>query len=144
MATHPYRRPTVIAISLAALMFIGSPLATAFAADLGSVATSSVAYSSIESTSGVVSGGTPQAFDPAFGGWRGPAFDAIGERGLQKTLHTDNPDRSVFSAWNEATTIEQGALSTLSLDAHIISDSLTSEYRLRCDFPPGQLDPLRH
>ena len=65
-----------------------------------------------------MSGGTPQAFDPAFGGWRGPAFDAIGEWGLQKTLHTDNPDRSVFSAWNEATTIEQGALSTLSLDAH--------------------------
>ena len=79
MATHPYRQPTVIAISLAALMSFNSPVAPTFAADLGSVTTSSVAYSSIESTSGVVSGGTPQAFDPAFGGWRGPAFDAIGE-----------------------------------------------------------------
>ena len=125
MTTHSYGRRTIIAISLAALLSLSAPLAPAVAADLGSVATSSVSYSSIDSTSGVVSGGTPQAFDPALGGWRGPAFDAIGQWGLQKTLHTDNPDRSVFAAWNEATTIEQGALSTLSLDAHIISDSLT-------------------
>ena len=125
MATQSYRRSTIIAISLAALLSLSSPLTPAVAADLGGVATSSVSYSSIDSTSGVISGGTPQAFDPAFGGWRGPAFDAVGQWGLQKTLHTDNPDRSVFAAWNEATTIEQGALSTLSLDAHIISDSLT-------------------
>ncbi len=125
MTTRSYQRPTVIAISLAALVSFSSPVAPVFAADLGSVATSSVSYSSIDSTSGVISGGTPQAFDPAFGGWRGPAFDAIGQWGLQKTLHTANPDRSVFAAWNEASTIEQGALSTLSLDAHIISDSLT-------------------
>jgi hypothetical protein len=119
------KNPAVIAISLALAAGMGLSSSTAMAADLGAVATSSVSYSSVDSNNGVISGGTPAAFDPAFGGWRAEAFDAIGQWGLQKTLYTDNPTRNVFSAWNEATTIEHGGTSSMTLSSQIITDSLT-------------------
>lgn len=124
MSVSTATRPSIIALSLA-VGFALTPATPAHADDLGQIATASVLWDSADSTTGVFTGGTPQIFDPAFGGWRGPAFDRIGEFGLEITPGSFPTERKSFSAWNEASTIEQGGTSSLSLSAQIISDSVT-------------------
>lgn len=123
-ATISPSRSTVIAVSLAIALAV-NPAQPALADNMGTISTSSVRWHSADSTTGVFTGGTPETFDPAHGGWRGAAFGSIGQFGIEQTVGSQPTTRNSFSAWNEATTIEQGGTTTLNLSAQIITDSVT-------------------
>ena len=124
MAHTHTARPTVIALSLALALAL-APSTPAQADDLGQVATDSVLWDSIDSTTGILRGGTPQRFDPAHGGWRNRALDAIGQLGIESSPTPTTLLSHSFQAWNELTTVEQGGETTLALNALIVSDSVS-------------------